>query len=70
MGGEEHKGFTVSLSGDDRETLTRYWEQLQDNATIITPLQKQMWGDEFGQLTDKFGIMWMVDTAPANPKKD
>ena len=25
------------------------------------PLEKQMWGDEFGQFTDKFGIQWMIN---------
>jgi PhnB protein len=25
------------------------------------PLEKQMWGDEFGQCTDKFGVNWMVN---------
>ena len=25
------------------------------------PLEEQVWGDEFGQLTDKFGIDWMVN---------
>jgi PhnB protein len=25
------------------------------------PLEKQMWGDEFGMCTDRFGIAWMVN---------
>ena len=25
------------------------------------PLEKQMWGDEFGMLTDRFGIPWLVN---------
>ena len=25
------------------------------------PLAKQAWGDEFGMLTDQFGIQWMVN---------
>ena len=27
------------------------------------PLEKQMWGDFYGHLTDKFGIDWMVNIA-------
>lgn len=64
MGGEEHKGFAVSLSGNDDKELRGYWERLQDGAQVVTPLEKQMWGDHFGQLVDKFGVMWMVDIAP------
>jgi PhnB protein len=29
------------------------------------PLEKQMWGDEFGMLNDRFGVPWMVDIASA-----
>ena len=25
------------------------------------PLEKQMWGDQFGKCTDQFGIAWMVN---------
>jgi PhnB protein len=27
----------------------------------MVPLEKQMWGDEFGMCADKFGIAWMVN---------
>ncbi len=52
---------TVSLSGDEADLLRGYWEKLTDGATVHTPLAKQMWGDEFGQLTDRFGIGWLVN---------
>ena len=29
------------------------------------PLEKQMWGDEFGMCVDKFGVAWMVNITPA-----
>jgi PhnB protein len=51
----------VSLSGDDSDTLRRYWQGLSDGANVTTPLEKQMWGDEFGQLTDKYGVGWLVN---------
>jgi PhnB protein len=25
------------------------------------PLEKQMWGDQFGMCTDRFGVPWMVN---------
>jgi PhnB protein len=28
---------------------------------VTVPLEKQMWGDEFGACIDKFGISWMVN---------
>ncbi|WP_431876411.1 VOC family protein [Amycolatopsis sacchari] len=62
---EHSQGNTVSvsLSGDDAETLRGYWEKLSDGATVETPLEKQMWGDEFGSCIDRFGVHWLVDIA-------
>ena len=62
--GQPHQpgnNMTVSLSGDDVDELRGYWNKLSDGGTIAVPLEKQMWGDEFGMLTDKFGIPWMVN---------
>jgi PhnB protein len=55
--------ITISLSGDDQEELTGYWKKLSDSGTVATPLEKQMWGDVFGQCTDQFGIDWVVNIA-------
>lgn len=52
--------FAVSLSGDD-DALRGYFHGLAEGGTVDTPLEKQMWGDEFGMLTDKFGISWLVN---------
>ncbi len=55
----------ISLSGDDGDLLKGYWEKLSDGGSVTIPFEKQPWGDEFGQCTDKFGTAWMVDvTAP------
>ncbi|MGQ0847773.1 MAG: VOC family protein [Actinomycetota bacterium] len=53
--------FAVSLSGNDAEELHGYWEKLSKGGTVMIPLDKQMWGDEFGQCVDKFGVPWMVN---------
>jgi PhnB protein len=55
--------ITISLSGDDSDDLRGYWDKLADGGTVAMPLEKQMWGDEFGMVTDKFGISWMVNIA-------
>lgn len=53
--------ISVSLSGDDAAELRAYWEKLTDGGTISVPLEKQVWGDEFGLCVDQFGINWMVN---------
>lgn len=53
--------ITISLSGEDEQELRGYWDKLSDGGTVTMPLEKQMWGDVYGQCTDKFGVPWMVD---------
>ena len=55
--------ITISLSGDDGDSLRARFEGLAEGGTVTMPLEKQVWGDEFGQLTDRFGINWMVNIA-------
>ena len=59
--------IAISLSGENADDLRGYWEKLSDEATVTVPLERQMWGDEFGMLIDKFGIGWMVNiVSPEN----
>ena len=58
--------ITISLSGQDAEDLRGYWNKLSDGGSVTMPLEKQMWGDEFGMCVDRFGIPWMVDIVPAS----
>jgi PhnB protein len=53
--------ITISLSGDDGIELRGYWDKLSGSGKVSMPLEKQMWGDEFGSCTDQFGIQWMVN---------
>ena len=53
--------ISISLSGDDGNELRGYWDKLTAGGTVTVPLEKQMWGDEFGMVIDKFGIAWMVN---------
>jgi PhnB protein len=57
--------ISISLSGDDADELRGYWRQLAEGGTVMVPLEKQMWGDEFGMCADRFGINWMVNIAGA-----
>ena len=52
---------TVSLSGDDEEELREYFDKLSEGGRVSMPLEKQMWGDVFGMLVDRFGVGWMVN---------
>lgn len=57
--------ISVSISGDaeDAEALRAHFEGLAVDGEVDEPLARAPWGDEFGMLTDKFGIHWMVNIA-------
>lgn len=64
--GMEHSpgtSISISLSGEDGDELRGYWQKLSQDGTVAVPLEKQVWGDEFGMLVDRFGIQWMVNIA-------
>ncbi len=55
----------MSISGNDAERLTGIFNGLSQGGKVDMPLAKQFWGDTYGQLTDKFGIHWMVNITRA-----
>ncbi|WP_433538568.1 VOC family protein [Micromonospora sp. CA-249363] len=58
--------IAICLSGDDADELRGYWERLSASGSVTTPLEKQMWGDEYGMCIDAYGIAWLVNiTQPA-----
>ncbi|MCK6211448.1 VOC family protein [Georgenia sp. EYE_87] len=59
----DSSNITISLSGDDESELRGYWDKLSDGGTVTMPLEMAPWGDYFGQLTDRFGISWLVNIA-------
>jgi PhnB protein len=67
MPGEISNG-TISISGGETDDIQSYWDALSDGAEVSMPLAQAPWGDYFGQLTDKFGVSWLVNiTGPGAP---
>ena len=55
----------VGADPRDAEALRGYWKKLSRGGQVTMSLEKQIWGDEFGQCVDKFGIAWMVNITGA-----
>jgi PhnB protein len=51
----------MSVSGNDNDRLTTIFNSLAKGGKVDMPLAKQFWGDTYGQLTDQFGIHWMIN---------
>lgn len=60
---DDGQRVTLALNGDDEEILRGYWGKLAEGGRIDMPLEKAPWGDSFGQLTDRYGVQWMVNIA-------
>lgn len=59
--------FYVSVRGTDAGELQRYWDGLAEGATIHQPLGPSAWAPLYGQLTDRFGVTWVLDIAASRP---
>lgn len=51
----------MSLGGDNASELKGYFEKLAVGGVVMVPLEQAPWGDTFGMLTDRFGVMWFVN---------
>lgn len=62
-------GHAVSLSGgpEDSAYLHACWDGLAEGGQVHEQLTVAPWGDEFGMLTDRSGVRWMVNVAGAAP---
>ncbi len=65
-GDEQHpvvmgNNIHMSVVGTEEALLTKYFNGLAEGGKVDMPLAKQFWGDIYGQLTDKFGVHWMVN---------
>jgi len=52
---------SLSLNGTDEKKLHEIFGQLSEGVEVKHPLKKEFWGDTYGDLTDKYGIDWMVN---------
>jgi len=59
--------MSASLSGDEADELRGWWDRLRDGGMVMVPLEKQMWGDEYGACTDQFGTPWMANISSSAP---
>lgn len=56
------QGFNLHLEVDDADF---WWKRAVDaGCTVTMPLEKQFWGDIYGQLKDPYGITWAIGMTP------
>jgi len=59
--------FFISVRGTDAVEIRDYWDKLVDGAEVKQPIGPSLWAPLYGQLTDRFGITWILDVAVDSP---
>ena len=55
------QGFNLNLNVDNAQA---WWDRaIGAGCTEVMPLEKQFWGDIYGQLKDPYGITWAITQA-------
>lgn len=56
--------ITTMVSFDDPEHTRRVFNRLKEGGAVAMELQTTFWSPLYGNVTDKFGNQWQVDTEP------
>jgi PhnB protein len=59
------RGLRLSIQADTDEESERLFGLLADRGEVRMPLRPSFLSSKSGSVTDRFGISWMVLTAPA-----
>jgi PhnB protein len=59
----EGNNFCISINTDSVDEATGIFNKLAEEGKVQMPLSETFWQSYYGQLTDKFGIHWMVNCA-------
>lgn len=51
----------LMLSCSSEEELRTFYDTLSRGGQANQPVRKEFWGAVFGQLTDRYGIQWMLN---------
>ncbi len=60
----EFKGFSLSATAANDAEAERMFNALADGGQVQMPLGKTFFASKFGMVADRFGVPWMVITAP------
>ncbi|WP_269539726.1 VOC family protein [Cerasicoccus fimbriatus] len=61
--GVDFKGFSLSITVEDKATAHRYFNALAEGGKVEMPMGKTFWSPCFGMVTDQFGMSWMIGLA-------
>ncbi|MBS1518889.1 MAG: VOC family protein [Bacteroidetes bacterium] len=51
---------SLFVTCDTDEEVRYYWDKLSDGGSVLMPLAKYEWSENYGWCTDKFGVNWQI----------
>lgn len=51
----------ICIGPDSMEQAELWFNRLAEGGKIGQPLKKEFWGSVYGDLTDRFGVKWMIN---------
>jgi PhnB protein len=64
QGNPVFQGFSLSLSVPTDAEAQRLFSALSEGGKVEMPLAKTFYASSFGMVADRFGVGWMIITAP------
>lgn len=52
--------ITIAYMSEDENQIRSIFEGLAEGGTVTMPLQETFWSKCYGQVTDKFGVLWQL----------
>jgi PhnB protein len=58
------QGFALTITAPDVAQADRMFGALADGGQVQMPLSKTFFSPRFGMVTDRFGVLWMINVMP------
>jgi PhnB protein len=57
----EGNNISLAIVSTDLEEITSVFSKLKEGGKVVMELQETSWSKSYGQITDKFGIIWQFN---------
>ncbi len=61
---EPMKGCAIFIQHDDLDAAAALFFALSAAGRVTVPFKMQLWGEHYGNFTDRFGVQWAVSSPP------
>jgi len=56
--------LTIAIVINDPEQSKRIFAALSEGGRVVMPIQQTTWSPAYGQVADRYGVEWQVNTVP------